>query len=347
MCPCNGRLLYLALFLLGWLFAGCSGKDAPGATIPPDACLLSSSATFVRSLPRFNADVKEPLTADFLLYNDLSEPVTFEQVSKSCACSNVEVDSMSLRPGEATKVRIVTNPRDKSGLQRFSASLWTGKTQRWTCVAEAFIYHTVSLTRNPIHLGAVPVNGSQNCTVDITVFPEPRATPRVDRVRADIGDVVVFVGEMAEKDDRLGGRCFTLPVSMKLSPQSAAGDKSSRVCIDIEVGGRTIQQEIVLCWRVLSKYSLAPARVVFSSHEQAISIEPQSVQLVSESCAPVQILQAEAADDRIAIELIDRNKLVVKLRDPKIAQSFFAEVRIKTTDSQEPAVTLPVSVIHR
>jgi len=278
MCHWNGRLLLLGLCLLASAFAGCS-KETPDKAIPPDAYLLSSSGAFVRSLPRFNADAKETLTADFVLYNDLAEPVTFERVSKSCACSNVEIESYSLRPGETTKISIVTNPKDKSGLQRFSATLWTGKTQRWTCVAEAFINRTVSLSMNPIHLGALPVNGSQECTVGITVFAEQRSRPRLGKVRADVEEVVVSAGEMAEKDDRIGGCCFELPVSMKLSPQRAAGDKTTRVYIDIEVGERTIEQEIVLCWRVLSKHTLVPARVVFSSQKQASASEPQRVSL--------------------------------------------------------------------
>ncbi len=262
---CRGKSLLILVFAL-CLQMACLMWPTRRRT-DQDAHKGGDSTSVVHEIPPFfgTGDLTVACCVQFV--NTAQKTVHIKSVGSSCGCAKARLAKVTLKPNEATELHVNVN-MDRNGGRRSVTCLIEGDTgDRWVHVLNAVAYPFVRPANRLAHLAFGAVDPGNRVVRDFVLeFCVPTSVadlPQLVSTKAESTSLEVASEEVRGPFplENGGGRKFTLPLRVALSPGTESGPGTSVLTFSCRAGEIAADYRLAVTWLVRSAFEVSSSRV--------------------------------------------------------------------------------------
>jgi hypothetical protein len=289
--------------------------------------------------------------------NDTGRAVSFIGLDRSCTCTEAELGTWQLAPGEATTLKIAADVRGRSGKQKFICQLGDDAGGVWRYEVETTVYEPARFEGNAtaVPFGLVEPNEAVERATTLAVYGSSRADlPDAVRVESSSDRVTAAVAAATTRECEPGIWERTFPVYVRLAAPAEVGTGYTRLTARWTQRGAERTAEITAQWNVRSRFAFDPVYVVFRGSGQNSAVNQpadgreQTVTLRRTDGRGFTIKAVRDCPDGVshAIEPAEGGYRVKFTLMPRPERRYLsATVLIDTDDANEPILRLTLAGI--
>ncbi|MEZ6141872.1 MAG: DUF1573 domain-containing protein [Zavarzinella sp.] len=339
---------FLLLFCVGCGPATNSVSESPAvdsASPAPEVVLLSHAQCkrFVGYLP---ANTQRQLDDEIRVRNDTTEPIVLVKANRSCTCSVVDFQPVTVAPGEEISIKTRTSLPARSGPWNYSVSLVRADKMECQIVSHAYIYQPFEADQQSLNFSDLKKGETRDVAAKFILHrlaSEPAQMPqfRVANQHAKI----LSSSSQQEKVGPLVREVHTVTLAL------TAGEERSTYQDTVIAKLPHLDLEVMqlVTWGRETTFQLSPARAFFSISKQ--QQQPQKVVVLISSKSPMKLqlpTQTELPSGvQVQITPSGETKALVTVTvDPtRLKDKSLREEVLLTTDvATEPQLPLPITI---
>lgn len=336
---------------------GCSseqnGTQAVSSANSPPAPLAGLQVT--HQMPAVIAEDEPDLKLSVPVTNATPNPVRFEKIGHSCACSSAKLQKMELAPNEKTHLEVKINLRGRKGEQRLAVTLVETSGRNWQQLIEFTIYPRARFNTGNETLQLTEAKPKTPLAREVVLefFDiDPKQLPSVPSFTTD-GQPFQLQAD-APKDEQVAPNIWTRRVPLHLSyvAPDRAGPYYGEVIASFPQRGENRKLKLHVNGYVQSLFKVTPEFVFFEATTTFEDTCSRKVTIRRNDGQPLAITKFETSNSKVkALVEPTSNPSIIALKltlsDKEMKDHLYGEAILHTNQPQQPTLKVQFAAAPR
>ena len=343
-------LVFVAVIVgIGWSLGV---EESPVASNEPDSQPSESQHVSVtQELPPIFRETVPELRCRFPVINDTGTAIYLSIESRSCSCTEAELEDNYLEPKASTTLNLAIAIHSRSGPQKFVTRLGDGSGKAWDYIVKTYVCESGAFpTDIDLSFGAVNPNATLERTAYFDLHAESESIlPKDLTFTSENSAVTISSGPGTITRLTPGLVRNRIPLTLRLTSASVASPNSARITARFTRHDRVQEVQGLSTWVVRSLFSINPPILFFGQ------VNPDGPELTREvvirrmdgsamSVTALDVPQPFRAEAEKGDNMCEQ-RIILRLRPEELTRSVNGMLVVRTDHPIQGVTNIPLAVV--